>query len=121
MTKFKPFLIIFIFLINGCSVSDVNRKGISELVGSTGGSFAAYKFSDGDIFTTILGSGVGFLLGSYIGDYLEKNDYYYYKSALLNTLETNQIGSNGYWKNKKSGNEGIITVSYTHLRAHETR
>ena len=110
ISKLKLSFFIFLLFINGCTYSDINKKSIAEIITSSGASYAAYKFSDGDIFTTLIGSATGYLIGGYLGDYLEKNDYYYYKSALLNTLERNQIGLNGYWKNKKSGNEGVVIV-----------
>ena len=46
----------------------------------------------------------------FIGDYFLKDDYYFYKKELLYILDDNSIGSKGYWKNHKSGNEGVIIV-----------
>lgn len=104
-------LLILPFFILGCSDRNYsNKKKLSELTLSSAGAYLGYQFGDADIFTTLITSGTGFLLGSYIGDYLDQNDYYYYKNEAIFTLEKNKIGSSGYWKNFKSGNEGIIVV-----------
>ena len=96
--------------MSGCVSSIENKKGLVELTSSSIGGYLAYQLSDADIFTTVLGSAGGLLLGDYIGEYLIKNDYSYYKEELLYVLDDNKIGSRGYWKNHKTGNEGMIII-----------
>lgn len=110
MKKGKYFVIAILLLLNGCVSSINDKKGIAEITTSSIGGYLAYQLSDADIFTTVLGSAGGLLLGGYIGEYLMKNDYSYYKQELLYVLDDNKIGSKGYWKNHKSGNEGVITI-----------
>ena len=102
--------ILILLILGSCSYSTIDKQKIAEISSSSAGGYLGYQWSDGDIVTTVIGSSVGLLLGGYIGDYLAKNDYYYYKTSLIETLESNQIGSTGYWKNYKSGNEGVILV-----------
>lgn len=103
-------LSIIILLLSGCSYSNYDKKTIAEVTTSSIGGYLGYQLSDADIFSTVLGSAAGFIIGSYVGDYLLKNDYYYYKTSLLQILEKNQINSSGYWKNHKTGSEGTILV-----------
>lgn len=106
----NKFLIFIFFLLGSCSYSSFDKKEIAEIATSSVGGYLGYQWSDGDIPTTVIGSSLGLLLGGYIGEYLAKNDYYYYKTSLIETLENNQLGATGYWKNIKSGNEGVILV-----------
>ena len=101
---------LLLLLLSSCSFSNYDKKSIAEISSSSIGGYFGYQLSDADIFSTVIGSAAGFLVGSYIGDFLLKNDYYYYKTSLLQTLETNQINSSGYWKNHKTGSEGVILV-----------
>ncbi len=98
-------------LLVSCSVG-IDKKNFAELVSSSVGGYLGYQLSDADIFSTAIGSSVGLLVGGYIGDYLNKNDYYYYKTSLLNTLDKNEVEASGYWKNHKTGNEGVIFVKH---------
>ena len=88
----------------------LQKKNLTQLTLSSATGYLAYQWSDADIFTTIAGSSIGYLMGSYLGEFLEQNDYYYYEKELINTLNLNEIGSSGYWNNSKSGNEGVIIV-----------
>ena len=106
----KIFCIIFNAFFHQLYNLDQLKKSISELTFSSAGGYLAYQLSDADIFSTLLGSSAGLILGSVVGDYLEKNDYYYYKLAVFKSLDLNEVGTTEYWSNKKSGNEGVIKV-----------
>ena len=110
MKTIKFIILFFVISLSSCVSRFVDKKDSTELITSSIGGYLGYQFSDGDIFTTVLGSTGGLLLGSFIGDYFLKDDYYFYKKELLYILDDNSIGSKGYWKNHKSGNEGVIIV-----------
>ena len=106
----KFFVLFLMLFFTSCTTLTNSKKSISELTFSSAGGYLAYQLSDADIFSTLLGSSAGLILGSVVGDYLEKNDYYYYKLAVLKSLDLNELGTTEYWSNKKSGNEGVIKV-----------
>ena len=111
MVKIRYLFILLILLVSSCSQNNSGmRKNIAELTLSSAGGYLGYQFGDADIFTTVLSSTAGLILGSYLGDYLEQNDYYFYKEEVKKTLNNNELGSSGYWKNIKSGNEGVVIV-----------
>ena len=69
--------------------------------------------SDGDIFSTTVGSSVGLIIGKYLSEFIGQDDYYFYKTEAFKTFEKNDNEksiTNGYWKNPKSGNRGVINV-----------
>lgn len=103
-------LFFFIFLYSCSDRSFIAKKDLTQLTLSSVAGYLGYQWSDADIFTTIAGSGLGYLLGGYVGDFLEQDDYFFYKRELFSTLDFNEIGTSGYWKNSKSGNEGVIVV-----------
>jgi surface antigen len=107
----KVFIFLFIFLIlSGCTNNPLSKKEISQITFSSVAGYLGYQLSDADFLSTLISSSAGYILGDYIGEYLEQNDYYYYKQELLATLDYNEIGASGYWKNNKSQNEGVIIV-----------
>ena len=120
----KIYLIVFLFFISSCSSVLDNyssqRRDLVKVTASSVGAYLGYKFSDADIFSTLLSSAGGILLGNYFNDYLDKNDYYYYQKALIETLNENQLGKSGYWKNIKTGNEGVVIVK-NYYRSPECR
>ena len=108
--KKKIIIIVSFLFLNSCSQLHTSNKNLSEIALSSAGGYLAYQFSDADIFSTIVGSSAGLIVGSFVGNYLSRNDYYYYKNAVLGTLDLNEIGTSKYWKNIKSGNEGVVTI-----------
>lgn len=120
----KLLLIFFLMLTTSCSSLLDNysskRRDLVKLTTSSAGAYLGYQFSDADIFSTLIASAGGILLGNYINEYLDKNDYYYYHKTLLETLNENQLGKSGYWKNNKTGNEGVVIVK-NYYRSPECR
>ena len=91
----KIILILFslIFICSCAQNNFTSKKNLTQLTLSSATGYLAYQWSDADIFTTIAGSSIGYLMGSYLGEFLEQNDYYYYEKELINTLNLNEIGS----------------------------
>ena len=130
-------MLIIVGLFSSCSVVDFNKNSMLKTTSSAVGGYLGYELSDGDIFSTSVGSAVGVVLGRYLIDFINQDDYYYYKTETMKVLEINDSNKSvksGYWKNPKSGNEGVvqikghyttpecrliehtfISVSYTHL------
>ncbi len=107
-------IIIISSLISSCStVLNTDRDSVVKTTSSAVGGYLAYELSDGDIFSTTVGSAVGILLGSYLSEFLGQDDYYFYKKETIKVLEINDNNNfvrSGYWKNPKSGNEGLIVI-----------
>ncbi len=110
--KFVKIVIISSF-ITGCSAVNLDRDTVVRTSSSAAGGYLGYELSDGDIFSTTVGSAVGILLGSYLSEFLGQDDYYFYKKETIKVLEINDNNNfvrSGYWKNPKSGNEGVVVI-----------
>ncbi len=107
-------IIVFSFLLSSCAANNFNdRKGFVEATTSALGGFLGWKYSNGDILTTTVGSTAGLVVGKYLSEYLVQDDYYFYSKETLKVLEINDKNKSkvsGYWKNPKSGNEGVIKI-----------
>jgi len=106
-------MLIIVSLFSSCSVVDFNKNSMLKTTSSAVGGYLGYELSDGDIFSTSVGSAVGVVLGGYLIDFINQDDYYYYKTETMKVLEINDSNKSvksGYWKNPKSGNEGVVQI-----------
>ena len=104
---------IIVSLFSSCSVANLNKDSFLKTTSSAVGGYLGYEFSDGDILSTSVGSAVGVVLGGYLVDFINQNDYYYYRTEAMKVLEINDSNKSvrtGYWKNPKSGNEGVVKI-----------
>ena len=111
----KRFLLILtlIFSSESCTLSDFNQNNLVKTTSSAGGGYLGYHLSDGDLFSTSIGSTVGLIIGSYLADFLGQDDYYFYKQETLRTLELSDYDNSlltGYWRNPKSGSKGVVKI-----------
>ena len=100
-------------VFSSCTLSDFNRDNFVKTSSSAAGRYIGYHLSDGDLFSTSIGSTVGLIFGSYLADFIGQDDYFFYKQETLKTLEINDNNESlvtGYWKNPKSGNTGVIKI-----------
>ena len=100
-------------IFSSCTLSDFNRDNFVKTSSSAAGGYIGYHLSDGDLFSTSIGSTVGLIFGSYLADFIGQDDYFFYKQETLKTLEINDNNTSlvtGYWKNPKSGNTGVIKI-----------
>ena len=100
-------------VFSSCTLSDFNRDNFVKTSSSAAGGYIGYHLSDGDLFSTSIGSTVGLIFGSYLADFIGQDDYFFYKQETLKTLEINDNNESlvtGYWKNPKSGNTGVIKI-----------
>ena len=101
------------FFLCSCTLSDLNRENAVRTSSLAAGGYLGYHLSDGDLFSTTIGSSVGLIIGKYLSDFIGQDDYYFYKTEALKTLEQNDNHrsiTTGYWKNPKSGNRGVIKI-----------
>ena len=107
------FIICLALVFSSCTLSDLNRDNFVKTSSSAAGGYIGYHLSDGDLFSTSIGSTVGLIFGSYLADFIGQDDYFFYKQETLKTLEINDNNESlvtGYWKNPKSGNTGVIKI-----------
>ena len=108
------FVIVFLTIFaTSCSTIGVSKDDFVKTTTTASGGYLGYKLTDGDIFTTTVGSTIGAVLGSYLIDFLNKDDYYFYKTETIKVLginDNNKTINTGYWKNPRSGNEGVISI-----------
>jgi surface antigen len=77
------------------------------------GGYFGYELSDGDLVSTTVGSTLGALIGTYLVEFINQDDYYFFKQETLRILEINDnnfVMNSGYWKNPKSGNRGVVKI-----------
>ena len=106
-------LTISLFFIFSCSAINIDKSSIMKTSSTAVGGYFGYQLGDGDLLSTTIGSTVGAIVGSYLVDFVNQDDYYFYKQETLRVLEINDNNSNvssGYWKNPKSGNKGVIKI-----------
>ena len=110
----KNILVLLMLLsISGCSIPSINKDNLVKTSSSAAGGYVGYHLSDGDFFSTSVGSTVGFIIGEYLADFIAQDDKYYFSKETLRVLEINDnngVTTTGYWKNPKSRNEGVIKV-----------
>ena len=111
--KFIKVIIIISFLASCSSSGNFDKTTLVKTTSTAVGGYFGYQFGDGDLFTTTIGSTLGAVFGSYLTDFVEQDDYYYFKEETLRILEINDNNSDvnsGYWQNPKSGNKGVIKI-----------
>ena len=70
-------IIIISSLITSCSsILNTDRDAVVKTTSSAVGGYLGYELSDGDIFSTTVGSAVGIILGSYLSEFLVRIGYW---------------------------------------------
>ena len=114
--KNKRYFILFaliIFLVSSCSSINVDKSSFMKTTSTAVGGYFGYEFSDGDLLSTTIGSTLGAVIGSYLVEFINQDDYYFFKQETLRILEINDNNfamNSGYWKNPKSGNRGVVKI-----------
>ena len=114
--KNKRYLILFtliIFLVSSCSSINVDKSSFMKTTSTAVGGYFGYELSDGDLFSTTVGSTLGAVIGSYLVEFINQDDYYFFKQETLRILEINDNNfamNSGYCKNPKSGNRGVVKI-----------
>lgn len=114
--KNKRYLILFtliIFLVSSCSSINVDKSSFMKTTSTAVGGYFGYELSDGDLLSTTVGSTLGAVIGNYLVEFINQDDYYFFKQETLRILEINDNNfamNSGYWKNPKSGNRGVVKI-----------
>ena len=114
--KNKRNLILFtliIFLVSSCSSINVDKSSFMKTTSTAVGGYFGYELSDGDLLSTTVGSTLGAVIGTYLVEFINQDDYYFFKQETLRILEINDNNfamNSGYWKNPKSGNRGVVKI-----------
>ena len=110
----KNLLVYFLsFFLVGCSLPGINNDSLVKTSSTAAGGYLGYHLSDGDFFSTSVGSTVGLILGETLAEFIGQDDNYYFSQETLRILEINDNNNStvtGYWKNPKSRNEGVIRI-----------
>ena len=110
----KKFLVYFLsFFLVGCSLPGINNDSLVKTSSTAAGGYLGYHLSDGDFFSTSVGSTFGLILGETLSEFIGQDDNYYFSQETLRILEINDNNNStvtGYWKNPKSRNEGVIRI-----------
>ncbi len=112
-SNYKALLVLTFFYLCSCSTVNIDKSSIMKTTSSAVGGYFGYELSDGDLLSTTIGSTLGAVFGSYLVDFVNQDDYYFFKQETLKILEINDNNSSvnsGYWKNPKSGNKGVIKI-----------
>ena len=111
--KLKIIILSFTIILSSCSINDIDKSSIMKTTSTAVGGYFGYELSDGDLLSTTVGSTFGAFVGTYLSDFINQDDYYFFKKESLRVLEINDNNSSiisGYWKNPKSGNKGVIKI-----------
>ena len=108
-------IIVFLIGISGCA-GTYTKKGTGTALGALTGGALAYglgKNSSNKEIWTVLGIGLGAMMGSTIGAQLDERDRLLAGRALQATLETSPDNTAGGWNNPNTGNNGVIMPTRT--------
>ena len=113
--KFKliTVLITSSFLISCSSNGEFDKSSFVKTTSTAIGGYFGYQLGDGDLFATTVGSTLGAVFGATLSEFVNQDDYYFFKKETLRVLEINDNNSNvnsGYWRNPKSGNKGVVKI-----------
>ena len=113
--KFKLIKVIITcsFLISCSSNGDFDKSTFVKTTSTAVGGYFGYQLGDGDLFATTIGSTLGAVFGGTLTEFINQNDYYFFKKETLRVLEINDNNAyvnSGYWRNPKSGNKGVVKI-----------
>ena len=109
----KLFLILVSIFLTSCSSLNLDKSSVMKTSSTAVGGYFGYQLGDGDLLSTTIGSTLGAVVGNYLIDFINQDDYHFYKQETLRILEVNDNNvsvNSGYWKNPKSGNRGVVKI-----------
>ena len=108
-------LIFIASMLGGCA-GTYTKKDTGTALGALTGGALAYglgKDSSNKEIWTVLGIGLGAMMGSSIGAQLDERDRLLAGQSLQTTMETAPDNTAGGWNNPNSGNSGTIVPTQT--------
>ena len=103
-------------LLSACTGDVGPKEGLGAAVGAVVGGIAGAQVGDGTGQLVAGGAGVllGALVGSEIGQSLDKADQVYAAQAYNESIDTTPTGTTTSWANPDSGNSGTYTPIQTY-------
>ena len=103
-------------LLSACMKDLGPKEGLGGVIGAAVGGIAGAQVGDGTGQLVAVGAGVllGALVGSEIGQSLDKADQLYAAEAYKESIETTPTGTTTSWANPDSGNSGTYTPTQTY-------
>ena len=104
-------VMLAVCMLGGCA-GTYTKQGTGTAIGALTGGALAYglgKDSSNKEIWTVLGLGLGAMMGSTIGAQLDERDRLLAGRALQATLETSPDNTAGGWNNPNTGNNGTFT------------
>jgi len=114
---FVVLLIAVAGLVSGCA-GTYNKQGTGTAIGAVTGGALAYglgKDSSNKNLWTVLGIGIGAMVGNNIGAQLDEKDRLLAGQTMQQTLELGPDQSQGQWQNPNTGHSGTVTPTSTHV------
>ena len=111
--KFIKVIIISFFLASCSTSGNFDKTAFVKTTSTAVGGYFGYQLGDGDLFSTTIGSTLGAVFGATLTDFINQDDYYFFKKETLRVLEINDNNADvnsGYWQNPKSGNKGVVKI-----------
>jgi len=108
-------VIIATCLMGGCA-GTYTKKDTGLALGALTGGALAYglgKNSSNKEIWTVLGLGLGAMMGSQIGAQLDERDRLLASRSFYNTMESVRDGTVGGWNNPNTGNNGVFRPTKT--------
>ena len=107
---------VLVVLLSACMKDLGPKEGLGGAIGAAVGGIAGAQVGDGTGQLVAVGAGVllGALIGSEIGQSLDKADQLYAAEAYKESIETTPTGTTTSWANPDSGNSGTYTPTQTY-------
>ena len=106
-----PCVLSAVILLSSCdSLRDRPGETLGTLIGTGVGAILGSEIGDGtgQSIATLLGAAVGAWAGSTLGRKLDEHDWELAEANAQDTLENGDTGTNKTWSNPDSGNSGSI-------------
>ncbi len=119
---YKPvraaFVALMVIGLGACeSAQNAPKQTVGTLLGAGVGALVGSQLGGGKgkLAAVVVGTLGGAFLGSEVGKSLDSEDRMYLEKNAQDTLETTQVGTATAWKNPDSGNSGTFTPTRTYV------
>jgi len=99
-------------LVSGCATKMETGTALGALTGGALAYGLGQDSSNKEVWT-VLGIGLGAMIGQNIGQQLDERDRYLMAQTFEHTMEKAPTNAIGQWENPNTGHGGTITPTYT--------
>jgi len=119
MKQVQLVLIIFVFLLVGCTQRAGSKEGTGALLGATAGAVLGSNVGQGkgNVVAIAIGTLAGALFGQEIGRSLDRADRIAMGQNAQYSLEHTRSNETTHWNNPDSGNSGSMTPTRTYQQS----